>query len=52
MSETCIGWDVGGAHLKAVLLNNEGVVIAATQVYCPLWRGLRELELAIDNVLL
>ncbi len=52
MSETCIGWDVGGAHLKAVLLNNDGCVIAATQVYCPLWRGLRELEFAIDNVLL
>lgn len=52
MTETCIGWDVGGAHLKAVLLNHEGRVVAATQVYCPLWRGLRELEFAIDNVLL
>lgn len=52
MTETCIGWDVGGAHLKAVLLNADGSVIAATQVYYPLWRGLRELEFAIDNVLL
>lgn len=52
MSETCIGWDVGGAHLKAVLLNADGSVVAATQVYCSLWRGLRELEFAIDNVLL
>jgi len=52
MIETCIGWDVGGAHLKAVLLDNDGQVLAATQVYCPLWRGLRELEFAIDNVLL
>lgn len=52
MSETCIGWDVGGAHLKAVLLNADSSVVAATQVYCPLWRGLRELEFAIDNVLL
>ena len=52
MSDTCIGWDVGGAHLKAVLLNADGSVVAATQVYCPLWRGLRELEFAIDNVLL
>lgn len=52
MSQMCIGWDVGGAHLKAVLLNADGSVTAATQVYCPLWRGLRELEFAIDNVLL
>lgn len=52
MTSTCIGWDVGGAHLKAVLLNMDGQVLAATQVYCPLWRGLRELEFAIDNILL
>lgn len=52
MTDTCIGWDVGGAHLKAVLLDNKGAALAATQVYCPLWRGLRELEFAIDQVLL
>jgi len=52
MTENYIGWDIGGAHLKAVLLDSEGVVQAATQVYCPLWRGLRELEFAIDHVLL
>ncbi len=52
MTDTCIGWDVGGAHLKAVLLDNKGVALASTQVYCPLWRGLRELEFAIDQVLL
>jgi len=52
MTENYIGWDIGGAHLKAVLLDSDGVVQAATQVYCPLWRGLRELEFAIDHVLL
>jgi probable H4MPT-linked C1 transfer pathway protein len=51
MTNTCIGWDVGGAHLKAVLLNMDGQVQAATQVYCPLWRGLSELEIAVDKVL-
>jgi len=35
-----IGWDVGGAHLKAVLINAQGQVLHAKQVYCPLWRGL------------
>lgn len=51
MTSTCIGWDVGGAHLKAVLLDMDGQVLAATQVYCPLWRGLSELEAAIDKIL-
>lgn len=51
MTSTCIGWDVGGAHLKAVLLDMDGQVLAATQVYCPLWRGLVELEIAIDKIL-
>lgn len=52
MTQTCIGWDVGGAHLKAVLVDAVGHVLAAKQVYCPLWRGLHELQLAIDAVLL
>ncbi len=52
MTQTCIGCDVGGAHLKAVLIDVKGHVLAAKQVYCPLWRGLHELQLAIDTVLL
>ena len=52
MTQTCIGWDVGGAHLKAVLIDTTGRVLAARQVYCPLWRGLHELQSAIDIVLL
>ena len=47
-----IGWDVGGAHLKAVLIDAQGHVLEAHQVYCPLWRGLNELESAIDAILL
>ncbi len=45
------GWDVGGAHLKAVLVDANGRVLAAWQVYCPLWRGLHELERAVDIIL-
>jgi probable H4MPT-linked C1 transfer pathway protein len=47
-----MGWDVGGAHLKAVLINDQGHVLAAKQVYCPLWKGLNELASAIDSILL
>ncbi|MDD2833170.1 MAG: hydantoinase/oxoprolinase family protein [Methylotenera sp.] len=46
-----MGWDVGGAHLKAVLLDAQGQVLAVKQLYCPLWLGLHELEQAIDMVL-
>lgn len=49
--KTSIGWDVGGAHLKAVLLDAECKVLAAKQVYCPLWLGLAQLEAAIAQVL-
>lgn len=47
-----IGWDIGGAHVKAVQVDASGKVQAASQVYCPLWRGLHELNLAIDVALI
>lgn len=46
-----IGWDLGGAHLKAVRLNEAGRVVGAVQLPCPLWRGLPQLECAIDQAL-
>jgi probable H4MPT-linked C1 transfer pathway protein len=46
-----IGWDVGGAHLKAAMLDAEGNLLQVLQVPCALWRGLSELETAIDEVL-
>ncbi|MEN9724736.1 MAG: hypothetical protein RLZZ98_245 [Pseudomonadota bacterium] len=46
-----LGWDVGGAHLKAALLDECGVALHVIQVACPLWRGLVELERAVDEVL-
>jgi probable H4MPT-linked C1 transfer pathway protein len=48
---TILGWDVGGAHLKAVLVDADGNVLVAMQVPCPLWLGLDELHKAIDTVL-
>ena len=46
-----IGWDVGGAHLKAVLVNAQGVAINAIQLPCELWKGTDRLALAIDQIL-
>lgn len=48
--KTCIGWDIGGAHLKAVLLDTAGTVLAVKQIYCPLWQGLAHLENAVKEV--
>ena len=47
-----IGWDIGGAHLKAVLTDHQGMAQQALQVPCPLWRGLDELTLAFKQVML
>ena len=42
---------MGGAHLKAALLDQDGAAQQVLQVACPLWRGLDWLEAAIDEVL-
>ncbi len=42
------GWDIGGAHLKAARLNDDGRITAVVQVPCPLWQGMDQLDLAID----
>jgi probable H4MPT-linked C1 transfer pathway protein len=41
-----LGWDVGGAHLKAVLWQH-GVPCAAQQWPCALWQGLDHLDHAL-----
>jgi probable H4MPT-linked C1 transfer pathway protein len=41
-----IGWDIGGAHLKACLLRR-GKVVDVAQWACPLWQGLEQLERAL-----
>ena len=42
-----IGWDIGGAHLKAARVK-DGRVEAAVQAATPLWLGLDSLETAFD----
>lgn len=45
-----IGWDIGGAHLKAAALA-EGEIVAVAQCACPLWRGLEHFHAAIQAIL-
>ena len=51
MDGSVVGWDIGGAHLKAVRLDATGAIVFARQEACPLWRGLGELEAALARIL-
>ena len=45
---TLTGWDIGGAHLKAARLDDDGRITAVVQVPCPLWQGMDQLDRAVD----
>jgi len=45
--QAVVGWDIGGAHVKAALLRG-GRVADAAQWPCPLWQGLDRLEAVLD----
>ncbi len=46
-----IGWDIGGAHVKAALISQTGQLQKVVQLPCALWRGLNLLETTIDEIL-
>jgi probable H4MPT-linked C1 transfer pathway protein len=50
-TEAIIGWDVGGAHLKAARLGASGAVEEVLQLPCPLWQGMEHLHGAVSEVL-
>lgn len=45
-----IGLDIGGAHLKAALIEH-GALRAVRQLPCPLWHGLDRLDRALETAL-
>jgi len=47
--QSIIGWDVGGAHLKAARAEG-GRIVDVVQAPCPLWLGLDRLTDALDVV--
>jgi len=49
ITERIVGWDVGGAHLKAALVER-GKVIDARQVPCALWQGVEALDTALSSM--
>ncbi|MGH8502313.1 MAG: hydantoinase/oxoprolinase family protein [Gammaproteobacteria bacterium] len=51
LREPVVGWDVGGAHVKAASLNLDGAVQHVIQRPCPLWRGLPQLRITLRSML-
>lgn len=49
--ERVIGWDIGGAHVKAALVEH-GELRDAAQWPCPLWQGMEHLQRAVDAAVL
>jgi probable H4MPT-linked C1 transfer pathway protein len=43
-----VGWDIGGAHVKAALLR-QGRVLDTAQWPCPLWQGTDRLQQALAD---
>jgi probable H4MPT-linked C1 transfer pathway protein len=50
-SDIVLGWDLGGAHLKAAAIDRSGKVLWVRQLPCPLWLGLEHLDRAVASVL-
>lgn len=50
MPHKIVGWDIGGAHLKAVLVDNQGAINRVIQTPCPLWKGTDELQSAVVRI--
>ncbi len=46
-----VGWDIGGAHVKAAVINVQGELLAVYQQPCPLWKGLEYLQQAVRAIL-
>ena len=51
LSEATIGWDVGGANLKAALVDGAGRLVQVLQLPCPLWEGVDHLQTGMAQVL-
>jgi (4-(4-[2-(gamma-L-glutamylamino)ethyl]phenoxymethyl)furan-2-yl)methanamine synthase len=46
-----MGWDIGGAHLKAAIIQPPATVTAVYQRPCQLWKGIDKLHEAVQNIL-
>ena len=47
---THTGWDIGGAHIKAACVAQNGALEWMVQKACPLWKGTDRLDDALDAI--
>ena len=50
MNQISIGWDIGGAHVKVAVVENQQI-LAVYQEPCPLWQGLDKLRIVVTKLL-
>ena len=51
MPQSIVGWDIGGAHVKAAVLDSNGIILDVFQTPCPLWQGINFLNQAVTLIL-
>ncbi|WP_411728481.1 hydantoinase/oxoprolinase family protein [Methyloglobulus sp.] len=51
MQSNIMGWDIGGAHVKAAIIQPGSGVIAVHQRPCQLWKGIDRLHEAVKDIL-
>jgi (4-(4-[2-(gamma-L-glutamylamino)ethyl]phenoxymethyl)furan-2-yl)methanamine synthase len=51
MQTNVMGWDIGGAHLKAAIIQPSSEVLAVYQRPCQLWKGIDKLHEAVLEIL-
>jgi probable H4MPT-linked C1 transfer pathway protein len=50
MQKSIVGWDIGGAHIKAVILEPSGFFSKTYQLPCPLWKGIEYLKQSVQHI--
>lgn len=51
MTANIIAWDIGGAHLKAAIVDRNGQIIDVVQRQCSLWKDRSKLEQTIADLI-
>jgi probable H4MPT-linked C1 transfer pathway protein len=51
MQTNIMGWDIGGAHVKAAIIQPGSEIVAIYQRPCQLWKGIDRLHEAVQGIL-
>ncbi len=48
--ESVVGWDIGGAHIKAAVASSAESISKLQQLFCPLWLGTESLRDSLQAI--